>query len=96
MAADLFVPYTRVQGREEAFRAVEQAPLKELMAGYKIAADIHYDKSSWRISVDDDKFSLELTMEEDGARGELRLSLLLRPLRKTVLKILREELEKVL
>ena len=92
---DLDVEYEKVGDVDEAWIAVKANITPELMARFKVKADITYKESSKEIVAKGKGFELSINLLDDKAIGKIKLSLLLRPLKSKIIQGIEKQLKRV-
>lgn len=94
--ADLSIPYNNVTNADEAFALAKEVITPEYVAKYNVKADVSFDEPSKTITATGKGFDLSLYFADGQAEVNIKLSLLLRPVKKTVLDAVGRKLEKTI
>lgn len=94
--ADLTVPYNNVSSSAEAFDLAKEVVTPEYVAKYNVKADVSFDESGKTISAKGKGFDLSIYFADKEAEVNIKLSLILRPVKKTVLDAVGRKLEKTI
>ena len=78
---------------DEAYSIVKQK-IPQILSHWKITADITYQEESHKMHASGKGFTMDLTFEEKQVIAEMTLSLLLSPLKGTILPSLEKEFTK--
>lgn len=92
--ADLKIPYSNVTNSEEAFNLAKEVVTPEYVAKYNVKADVTFDEGSKTIAAKGKGFELSIFFADSEAEVSITLSLLLRPVKKTILDAVGRKLEK--
>ena len=88
--------YNKCKDQSEAFQEVKKAITPEMLAKFKVKADVNYLESQNKIKAEGQGFSLDVDFDDQAASVDLNLSFLLKPLKSKVLALLEKELKRVL
>ncbi len=88
--------YTKTTGREEAFPAAKLRITPQLLEKFKVNAEIDYDDDTYKILGEGKGFNIIISFDENDVELELRLSFFLKPLSKTIMKMLEKEILRVI
>lgn len=94
--ADLTVPYNNVSNADEAFNLAKEVVTPEYVAKYNVKADVSFDEGSKTIAAKGKGFDLSIFFADSQAEVNIKLSLILRPVKKTVLDAVGRKLEKTI
>ena len=83
--ADLKVPYQKVSDANEAFNLAKEVVTPEYVAEYNVKADVSFDEGSKIIAAKGKGFDLNILFGDTEAEVNIKLSLILRPVKKSVL-----------
>ena len=92
---DLSIAYNKTQTREEAYEAVKAAITPETIEKFKVKADIIYKDDAHQILATGKGFDLKIDFLDDKASVLLKLSLILRPLKNTVLAGIEKQITRI-
>ena len=90
--ADLSFEYKKSENLEEAFKNVKCYVTPENIKKFKVNADISYELDNKKMVATGRGFTLNLHFDDSKVDLELKLSFLLKPLRKTILKQMQKEI----
>lgn len=92
---DLELPYRQVSTPQEAFEKVKANITPKTMEKFQVKADFSYEEDKKIIHADGKGFHLVAECLEGHVSIHLKLSLILKPLKKKVLEIIEKEFSKV-
>jgi len=92
---DLKIDYMNVTNKEEAYQAVKGAVTPELLAKWKVKADINYDDANHEVHAKGTGFGLTVNFDEKHCEVKLDLSFLLKPLKAKILEGLEKQFTRV-
>jgi hypothetical protein len=91
----LEVRYEKVASSSEAWDAVKSHITPELIAKFKVKADVDYNEANKKIKAKGKGFELNINLLDDKAVADIKLSLLLKPLKGKVLEGIEKQLKRV-
>jgi len=91
----LKVNYSKVDNKAAAFQAVKGHITPELIAKFKVKADIDYNEKDSKISAVGKGFELNINLTDSFAEATIKLSLVLRPLKGKILEGIEKQLTRV-
>lgn len=91
---DLSVSYSKAAGQEEAFGLAKEQITPEYVEKFNVKADINYDESAGKMEATGKGFTLTLSFDDTKCDVNLKLSMLLRPLKKKILEKIERKLTK--
>lgn len=91
---DLSVNYNKATSKGEAYELAKAQITPEYVEKFNVKADIAYDETSHSMKATGKGFTLDLQFEDDRCDVSLKLSLVLRPLKKKILATIEKKLEK--
>ena len=91
---DLSVSYNVSSNQEEAFAIAKEQITPEYVDKFNVKAEINYDESAGKMEATGKGFTLTLEFDESKCDVNLKLSLLLRPLKKKILGTIERKLQK--
>lgn len=91
---DLSVNYNKATSKSEAYDLAKAQITPEYVDKFNVKADISYDESAHKMKATGKGFTLELHFEEDRCDVSIKLSLILKPLKKTILGKIESKLER--
>jgi len=91
---DFSVEYSRANSQDDAFTKVQEKITPEYIAKFKVTAKIKCDRESGNIVANGKGFTLTMDFLEDMIVVKLKLSLLLKPFRKTILSSIEEKVRR--
>ncbi len=91
---DLKLPYTNVANKEEALKAVQKAITPEMLAKFKVNADVACNDNC--VTAKGKGFDLDATFEEEHCLINLKLGFLLKPLKGKILEGIEKQFTKFL
>ena len=92
----LSVPYQRAQNGEEAFKLAKAQLSAEYIEGLNIHVEVRHHPEENLIRASGKGFDLDLQFCENETRMTLKLGLLLKPFRQTVLQAIEKKLKQTL
>lgn len=93
--ADLVYKYTKVDNFDDAYANVEKYITPQNIQKFKVNAEIDYDKAGKKMVASGKGFTLNVNFFDDRVELHLKLSLILRPLRKTILGTMDREFSRL-
>lgn len=90
----LKVNYDQLATKEEAYEAVKGAVTPEMLSKFQVKADLDYQTD--KIIASGKGFSLEMSFEETFCEVNIKLSLLLKPLKGKVLEGVEKQLKRII
>lgn len=93
---DLSIPYKKCKDPKEAYTLVKSSVTDEYVSQFKVKANIHYLDGKNLIEATGKGFNLRISFKDSFCEIQLKLSLILRPLGKTVLNSIEKELKNLL
>ena len=91
---DLSVPYSVSSNPDEAYKNAQAQITPEYIAKFNVKADINYDEASKKIEASGKGFTLTLSFKDSETHADLKLSLLLKPLKGKILETIERKLSK--
>ena len=91
---DLSVNYNKATSKAEAYELAKAQITPEYVAKFNVKADIAYNEAGHSMTATGKGFTLELQFKEDRCEVSIKLSLLLKALKKKVLGTIEKKLEK--
>jgi hypothetical protein len=91
---DKSIVYKKSKNAAEAYTNVKGAVTPEYIEKFKVSAKIKYDEKKKLIIADGTGFTLEISFTEKEVGLNLKLSLILRPIKGKVLETLEREIKK--
>jgi len=91
----LAVDYKKTSSKDEAFSSVREVITPEYISKFKVKADVDYDESDKIITATGKGFTLVFSFDESQVGLDLKLSLMLKPLRGQIEGMMVKELKKV-
>ena len=92
---DLTVDYKQMKTKEDAYIAVKNAITADLLARFKVSAQISYNEND-KILANGKGFKLTMGFSESEVGVKLDLNLLLRPLRGKILEAIEKQINRVI
>lgn len=92
---DLTIAYNKGQSKEEAYESVKSAITPETIEKFKVKADIIYKDESKQIVASGKGFDLNIDFLDGKALVKLNLSLILRPLKSTILASIEKQVTRI-
>ena len=89
------VKYSQVTDSSEAWVAVKAHITPELIAKFKVKAAVDYQEAEKKIKAKGKGFELNINLLDDKATAEIKLSLLLKPLKGKILEGIEKQLKRV-
>jgi len=89
------VKYEKCANADEAWIAVKSHITPELIEKFKVKADVDYMEAQKKIKAKGKGFELNIDLLDDRARAEIKLSLLLKPLKGKILEGIEKQLKRV-
>ncbi len=89
------VKYDKCSNAQEAWTAVKGHITPELIEKFKVKAQIDYVEAKKQINAKGKGFELNIDLLDDRAKAEIKLSLLLKPLKGKVLEGIEKQLKRV-
>ena len=89
------VSYTNVEDKSAAYAAVKEYITPETLEKWKVKADVNYDDGGQKINAKGKGFELNINFLDTEAQAELKLSLLLKPLKGKIEEGLEKQLRRV-
>ncbi len=90
---DLEVGFNKTNNKEEAYEAVKNAITPELLEKFKVKADIAYNMDN--IQATGKGFTLDMNFMDEKVGLTVKLSLILKPLKGTILDSLEKQIKRV-
>lgn len=91
---ELTVDYNNTNNKEEAYNVAKEVITPEYIAKWNVKAEVNFDDAKKYIEANGKGFTLSLSFSEDSCGVDCKLSLLLKPLKKTILDTVQRKLEK--
>jgi len=91
---DAKIGYKKVKSSQEAFASVKAAITPEYIEKFKVKAKINYDEKKKLITASGMGFNLDINFSDKEVALNLKLSLILRPIKGKVLETLEREIKK--
>jgi hypothetical protein len=91
---DKAIAYKKSKNAAEAYANVKGAVTKEYIDKFKVSAKIKYDEKKKLIVAEGTGFTLEIGFSDKEVELNLKLSLILRPIKGKVLETLEREIKK--
>ena len=91
---DFSVDYNQAANKEDAFDRVQEKITPDYIAKFKVTADVNYKKADSHIVAEGKGFTLTMDFSEKSVAVALKLSLVLRPFKKTILGTIEEKLKR--
>lgn len=91
----LEVKYGKVTSQDEAWEAVKAHITPELIARFKVKANVDYNEANKSIKATGKGFELNIHLLDDRAKVDIKLSLLLKALKGKVLEGIEKQLNRV-
>ena len=93
--SDLSFDYNKVTNIDEAFESIKSFVTPENIARFKVKAEINYDQAGNKMIAQGKGFTMTVTFTDSRVDVDLKLSLVLRPLRKKILATIEKEFAKL-
>lgn len=93
--ADLTFDYKKSKDFEEAYANVKNYITPENIQKFKVKAQIDYDKKNKKMVATGKGFTLTVLFDDSKVDLELKLSFILKPIRKTVLRQMDKEFSRL-
>jgi hypothetical protein len=90
------VSYKKVTSADEAFEVVSKKITPDKIEQFKVKAELDYDKEGKKITASGKGFDLYINFSETELTLDLKLSLVLRPLKGKVLATISKQLANVI
>ncbi len=87
--------YNKVEDKAAAYQAVKEFITPETLEKWKVKADVNYDDGNQEIHAKGKGFELNINFLDTEAQAELKLSMLLRPLKGKIEENLEKQLKRV-
>ncbi len=91
---DLSVNYNKATSKQEAYDLAKAQITPDYVDKFNVKADISYDESGHSMKATGKGFTLELQFKEDKCDVSIKLSLILKPLKKKILGKIESKLER--
>jgi hypothetical protein len=91
---DLSVSYNVATNQDEAFTIAKAQITPEYVDKFNVKAEINYDESAGKMEATGKGFTLTLNFDDSKCEVKLKLSILLKPLRKKILGTIERKLQK--
>ncbi|PIK15516.1 polyhydroxyalkanoic acid system family protein [Halobacteriovorax sp. JY17] len=91
---DLSVNYNKATSKTEAYELAKAQITPEYVDKFNVKAEIEYNEAAHSMKATGKGFTLDLQFEEDRCDVSLKLSLILKPLKKKILGTIEKKLEK--
>ena len=91
---DLKVPFSQASDSTDAYKRACQQITPEYIEKFKVKADISYDESAKKIEANGKGFTLTLNFTNSETQVSIKLSLMLRAFKGTVLETVERKLKK--
>lgn len=92
----MIVPYKKHKNAKEAYETIKGRLTESYFKRFKIKGEFKYDSKKMTILAKGTGFTFTLQFKEKEAQGDLEVSLLLRPLKSTILSTVESNLKGVL
>lgn len=93
--ADLTFDYKKSEDFEQAYANVKNYITPENIKKFKVKAEINYDKKNKKMIATGKGFTLTVLFDDSKVDLNLKLSFILKPIRKTVLNQMEKEFSKL-
>ena len=91
---DANIPYKKAKTSSDAYSSIKAAITPAYIEKFKVAAKINYDEKKKTITAEGTGFTLEIFFTDIEVQLNLKLSLLLRPIKGKVIETLEREIKK--
>lgn len=89
------VAYNNADNKEAAYAAVKEYITPETLEKWKVKADVNYDDGGQKVHAKGKGFELNINFLDTEVQAELKLSLLLKPLKGKIEEGLEKQLRRV-
>jgi hypothetical protein len=94
---DIEISYKSCKSKEEAFEKTKEVVTSEIVSTkFGVTAKLIYDFDSMSAQATGKGFTIDFNFLENSLTGKIKLSLLLKPLRGKIIKVLNRQLESIL
>jgi hypothetical protein len=92
----LKIDYVKMSNKDEAYTKVKEFITPDLIAKFNVKAEFDYNEADKKIKAKGKGFDFALDFQEDHVNLDLKLSLLLKPLKGKVLDALERQVNKII
>ena len=89
------VKYSKVQDKQAAYVAVKDFITPDMIAKWKVTADVNYDDNKQIVHAKGKGFELNISFLDTEAQATLKLSFILKPLKGKITESIEKQLKRV-